>query len=156
MELMSLTGGQFDLAERVVAPSAIASTVAQDALQSRVITAVSFDGNGQAHLMSYGMQGDTTVYDTEVSIVDPQEVADAAAALAADGFVITAFGGNDTDGYVLVGTKVHGDTMPRPLYVYPQSNLPGRAWTQVLSLTWVEYASSGSVSSQGDQTVMEQ
>ena len=156
MELVSLTGGQFDLAERVVAPGAIASTVAQDALQSRVITAVSFDGNGQAHLMSYGMGGDSTVYDTQVSIVDPQDVADAAAALAADGFIITAFGGNDTDGYVLVGTKVHGDTMPRPLYVYPQSNRPGRAWTEVLRLTWLEYAPSGAVSSQGNEIILEQ
>lgn len=156
-EWLSIQGGQFDLIQRTVSAGLIASTVASDAAQSRVITAVSFDASGQAHLMSYGWQGDTTtVYDTEVSIVAPQDVVNAASNLGSAGFIITAFGGDDTDGYVLVGTKVHGDTLPRAVQAYPQSNLGGRAWMEVADVTWLEYTSSGSISSQGYEFVSEQ
>jgi len=44
-------------------------------------------------------------------------VATASTALANSGYFISAFGGNDTDGYVVVGTRVMGDTMPRPVAV---------------------------------------
>ncbi|MHB8304341.1 MAG: hypothetical protein ACYDC6_16255 [Acidobacteriaceae bacterium] len=43
----------------------------------------------------------------------------AATSLANAGYIITAFGGNPTDGYVLVGTRVRGDSMPRPILVFP-------------------------------------
>jgi hypothetical protein len=148
LELLKIQGGSaFDLLERVVAPGSITSTVAADGLQSRVITAVSFDAKGQAHLMSYGWQGDTTtVYDTEVSIVAPQDAVTAASSLGSAGFIITAIGGDDSDGYVLVGTKVHGDSLPRPVQAFPQSNLPGSAWWVVARFSWLEYSSSGSIS----------
>ena len=156
IELLSIQGGQFDLAERVVSPDAIASTVAADASLSRVITAVSFDASGQAHLMSYGWQGDTTtLYDTEVSVAAPQDVVTAATDLGNAGFIITAFGGDDTDGYVLVGTKVHGDSMPRLVQAFPQSNLPGPYYV-VANFSWLEYSSSGSISSRGQELVSEQ
>jgi Immunoglobulin domain len=156
-EWLTIQGGQFDLIERVVAPGMITSTVASDAAQSRVITAVSFDASGQAHLMSYGWQGDTTtVYDTEVAIVTPQDVVDTAGNLAGAGFMITGFGGDDTDGYVLVGTKVHGDSLPRALQAYPQSNLGGRGWVDVARLLWQEYSASGSETSNGYEYISEQ
>ena len=44
-------------------------------------------------------------------------MATAATTLANDGYFISAFGGNDTDGYILVGMRVAGDTMPRPVIV---------------------------------------
>jgi hypothetical protein len=156
-EWLKIQGGQFDLIERVVAPASIASTIAADALQSRVITAVSFDASRQAHLMSYGWQDDTsTLYDTDVSIVSPHDVVIAATALGSGGFIITAFGGDDTNGYVLVGTKMHGDSLPRPVQAYPQSNLPGSAWWVIASFHWIEYSASGSISSQGWELVSEQ
>ena len=31
------------------------------------------------------------------------------------GYIITAFGGNGTDGFVLVGTRVKGNTAARPV-----------------------------------------
>jgi hypothetical protein len=113
--------GGFDLIERVVAPSDIASVVAQDGANSRVITAVSFDASGQAHRFSYGWQGDsTTAFDTNIMTVTGDEVASAAVELSGHGYVITAFGGDLTNGFVLIGAKVHGDSLPRNLYIFAE------------------------------------
>lgn len=153
---LTIQGGQFDLAERVVSAGSIDSTVAADGLSSRVITAVSFDAQGEAHLMSYGWKDDTTTqYDTAVSVVDPQDIVRAAQNLASAGFIITAFGGNDGDGYVLVGTKVRGDSMPRPLEVFPQSNQSG-PWIIVADYDWDENSSGSAASNQGFETILEQ
>lgn len=154
-EWLTIQGGQFDLIERIVSSGAIASTAAADGLNSRVITAVTFDSSNQAHLMSYGWQGDSsTQYDTSVSIVDPQDVVTAAEGLANAGYIITAFGGDDTNGYVLVGTKVQGDSMPRPLQAFPQSNQSG-PWIGVANIWWNENTSGGS-SSAGTELILEQ
>ena len=110
--------GGFDYKLEVVPPSQVQTTTAADGAESRIITAVSFDANGQANLISYGWTGDTaTVYETQTTLVLPAEVAGAAAALAGQGYFISAFGGNDILGYVLVGMRVQGDTLPRPIIV---------------------------------------
>lgn len=118
----------FALRRQVVAPNAVASTVAADAAQSRVVTAVSFDDStGQVDLLSYGWQADTTTaYDTDVLEVNPAvpDIEAAASTLAQDGYIITAFGGNFNDGFWLVGTKVHGDSMPRPVQIFDQNSAP--------------------------------
>lgn len=93
----------------------------QDGAASRIITAVSFDDKlGQADLISYGWTGDTsTVYDTKTMIIASEgDVAAAAITLAGEGYVISAFGGNETDGYLLVGTRVKGDSLPRQICVF--------------------------------------
>lgn len=107
----------FGMENQVVAPNAVSSTVAADARQSRVVTALSYDDDtGNVNLISYTWQGDTSaIYDTMVLSALPQDVASAAKTLANDGYIITACGGNDHDGFLLVGTKIHGDTMPRSL-----------------------------------------
>jgi hypothetical protein len=111
------TGG-FDYRREVVSPAEVESTVAQDAAQSRIITAVSFDANGQANLFSYGWTGDaTTVYESHTVIAASADVASAATDLANDGYSISAFGGNDANGYLLIGTRVKGDTLPRPMTI---------------------------------------
>ena len=87
-----------------------------DGTESRVITAVSFDASGNAVLISYGWAGDTTtVYEAQTTVVPASEVLAAATNLAGQGYFISAFGGNDTDGYVLVGMRVRGDSLPRPI-----------------------------------------
>ena len=84
--------------------------------KSRVITAASFDASGNAVMISYGWQGDTTtVYDAQTTVVSPRQVVTAATTLANEGYFISAFGGNDTDGYILIGMRVQGDTLPRPI-----------------------------------------
>jgi hypothetical protein len=42
-----------------------------------------------------------------------------ATSLANAGCIITAFGGDPTYGYAMVGTKVYGDSLPRPVLTFP-------------------------------------
>jgi hypothetical protein len=92
-----------------------------DGKESRIVTAVSFDASGNAILISYGWTGDTTtVYETQTIVVPQQNqissaVSSAATTLANAGYFISAFGGNDTDGYILIGGRVQGDNLPRPI-----------------------------------------
>jgi hypothetical protein len=92
-----------------------------DGTESRIVTAVSFDASGNAILISYGWTGDTTtVYETKTIAIQPgnnvsSAVVSAATTLADTGYFISAFGGNDTDGYALIGARVQGDTLPRSI-----------------------------------------
>jgi hypothetical protein len=98
-----------------------------DGTESRVITAASFDASGNAVLISYGWQGDTTtVYEAQTIVVPPSQVVSAAMNLANVGYFISAFGGNDTNGYILVGMRAQGDTLPRPITALNESapNIP--------------------------------
>jgi hypothetical protein len=110
--------GGFDYRMEAVPPAQLAATVAADGASSRVVTAVSIDAStGLADLISYGWQGDTTTaYETTTQIVSPQNITSAASAMAAQGYIISAFGGNDTNGYALVGMRAAGDTMARALW----------------------------------------
>ncbi len=93
-----------------------------DGTESRVITAASFDASGNAVLISYGWQGDTTtVFEAQTAVVPASQVIATATNLANDGYIISAFGGNDTNGYILIGMRVQGDSMPRPITA---SNIP--------------------------------
>ncbi len=115
--------GAFDMRREIVSPGAVESTVAADAAASRVVTAASFDANGQANLLSYGWQGDTTtVYDSAVmTATNQQEIESGAQTLAGQGYILTAFGGDPTNGFLLIGTRVHGDTLARPIEIADQS-----------------------------------
>ena len=95
----------------------IQAVAAADGAESRVITAVSFDDTSQmAYLISYGWTGDTTtVYETQTMVTTKSNVLAAATTLAKAGYVISAFGGNDIDGYMLMGMRIQGDTLPRPI-----------------------------------------
>ena len=101
--------------------SQIQAQTSLDGSQSRIVTAVFFDPSGNANLLSYGWQGDTTtVYEAQTTLVPPGSnvvaaVAAAATTLADKGYFISAFGGDDTNGYVLVGMRVQGDSYPRPI-----------------------------------------
>ena len=54
------------------------------------------------------MQTATATFDTVSSVAQQ---------LAADGYIITAMGGTAADGILLVGTRVQGDTTPRPMLI---------------------------------------
>jgi hypothetical protein len=109
--------GGFDYRIEAVPPSQIQATVAADGAESRIVTAVTFDDSlGDAILVSHGWQGDTTtVYEAQTDVVAPADVANEATILAGEGYFISAFGGNDTDGYMLIGMRVQGDSLPRPI-----------------------------------------
>lgn len=147
----TVQGGGFDLRREIVSPGAVQATVAQDAAESRVVTAVSFDANAQANLLSYGWKGDTTtVYDTDVVSIPAEgggyqtvvsAVVSAAQTLAGEGYILTAFGGDGTNGFLLIGTKVHGDTLPRPIIdtACPQ----GGCYSGYATVVWLFYNNGG-------------
>jgi hypothetical protein len=120
METNETTG--FDGHLQVISPSALQSTAEQEGLQSRVITAASFDAQGQINLLSYGWQQDTTTqYETEAMVVTPDNVISTVTSMANDGYILTAFGGDITNGFILVGTRVQGDSLPRPIIAITSS-----------------------------------
>jgi hypothetical protein len=115
--------GQFDYRLEEVAPDQVQATVTADGAESRIVTAATFDdATGQVILISYGWQGDnTTVYEAKTVVATPQDVVNQAFDLANAGYFISAFGGNHTDGYLLIGMRVQGDTLPRPITNNSQS-----------------------------------
>jgi hypothetical protein len=111
------SAGGFDLAQHSVLPSGLQAAATQEGSLSRVITAVSFD-SGQVDYLSYGWNSDTTTrYETRVAMATLDAIGSEAQNLAASGYIVTALGGNVTDGFVLIGTRVNGATTPRPLVV---------------------------------------
>jgi hypothetical protein len=112
------TQGSFDQRLEVVPSSQVQAQVTQDGQDSRIVTAVSSDGSGNVDMLSYGWTGDTTtVYEAQTYLVQLSQIGATATTLANDGYFISAFGGNDTDGYLLIGMRVKGDTLPRPINV---------------------------------------
>jgi hypothetical protein len=119
----SQTGG-FDLAQHTIAPSGLQQAATQEGAQGRVITAVSYDA-GQVFYLSYGWQSDpSTVYETQVATATFDSVGQVATSLAQAGYIITAAGGNYADGILLVGTRVKGDSMGRPIIIIPAGQSP--------------------------------
>jgi hypothetical protein len=131
--------GGFDYKLEVVPPSQVSATSVADGTASRVITSASFDASGNANLISYGWTGDTTtVFETQAAVVQHGEVCSTAATLAGEGYIISAFGGNNTDGFILIGMRVLGDSLPRSI----DDPIGGRDespyFTNVVSLTDTE------------------
>jgi hypothetical protein len=89
------------------------SVASQQGSVGHVITAVGLNA-GLVTYVSYGMQNDATGYEVAVADATLGNIVAQAAALAQQGYIITAVGGNTTDGFLLVGTRIQGDTMPRP------------------------------------------
>jgi hypothetical protein len=116
--MIKTTQGIFDQRLEVIPPAQFQTQVAQDGQASRIVTAVSFDASGNINLLSYGWTGDTsTVYETQADLVPADQIQATATALANQGYFISAFGGNDSNGWILVGQRVKGDTLPRPINV---------------------------------------
>ena len=112
----------FDRHMSSVTPENLQAAATQEGAASRVITALSND-NGQIVYLSYGWQADTaTLYEAQVVSAPTSGAVAAAANLAAQGYIITASGlADDAGDVLLVGTRVQGDTLPRP-FVAAQGN----------------------------------
>jgi hypothetical protein len=112
--------GGFDLTQNTIAPSDFQAAATQEGAHSRVITAVSYNA-GQITYLSYGWQADrSTVYETQVATATLGTASTVAQGLAAQGYIITASGSAqaaDGTGVLMVGTRVQGDTMARPMMV---------------------------------------
>lgn len=121
LEAVQSTG--FTLTQGTVAPSALQAAATQEGALSRVITAVSFNA-GNVTYFSYAWQSDsTTVYEAQVATATFATLGTAATNLAQAGYIITALGGNGTDGFILVGTRVKGNTAARPILIGEQPQI---------------------------------
>ena len=121
--------GGFEFASQTVSPSQLQAVATQQGEQSRVITAISFDAAGDAHVITYGWQSDrTTIYDNRVisATSNSDTIAAEITNLAAQGYIVTAMGGDPTNLLWLVGARVKGDTMSRPLEVVLQTGNHGQ------------------------------
>jgi hypothetical protein len=120
----------FELVQNTVTAASLEAAATQEGASSRVITAISYSA-GQITYLAYSWQADTaTLYDSEVVTTSPTYAPTAAAALAAQGFIITATGQADSSGNILlVGTRVQGDRMARP-FVSAQGSLAIQAMMQ--------------------------
>ncbi len=134
--------------------TSIQNQAAADGMQGRIVTAITLDdANQQAILISYGWQADTaSTYETTSNIVQPDQVLATGATLANAGYFISAFGGNATDGYVLIGTRVQGDTMPRPFVQHgppvgytPPTNPSNANFTPTLWFFYPNSAGAGGI-----------
>ena len=129
--------GGFDYKLEEVAPSEVNAAIANDGAESRIVTTVTYDSAaGEWALISYGWQGDTTtVYESESVIVPSSQVWTEVQTLASQGYFLSAYGGNDEAGYLLVGMRVQGDTLARPIDdgngVLP-ANADNANWTPVM------------------------
>ena len=124
--------------------TAIQDQATLDGSESRIVTATTFDDAGQqAVLLSYGWTGDTTTsYESLTFVVPSSQIGGTAITLANDGYFISAFGGNDTDGYILVGMRVKGDSLPRPIWVNGVGTEPGAPTLPYATLAIWEYGTS--------------
>ena len=105
----------FDAAWHTVLPANLQSSVAADGLTGRVVTAISTNASGQVDYISYGWQQDKNIYDVLSVFATSSDVEDQASLMAAQGYIITATGRSNTNNdFILVGTRVQGDSIPRP------------------------------------------
>lgn len=118
--IQSAQSTAFALEQNTVAPADLQAAATQEGATSRVITAISVNGNAVTYL-AYGWQADTTtLYEAQVATASTAQAPAAAADLAAQGYAITAIGQADSNGNLyLVGTRVQGDTMARPFIAAP-------------------------------------
>jgi hypothetical protein len=116
----SETSSGFNRVEYTVPASGLQALATQEGLSGRVITAVSYDGT-QATVFSYGWTGDpSAVYESDVIFATLDSATSLAQGLAGQGYIITATGttqATDGSGVILIGTRVQGDTTPRPMLV---------------------------------------
>jgi len=120
---------EYDLTWGSVAPNALQAAASQAGVRGRVITAVAFKG-GKVVYLSYGWsRAASSEYEAKVVPTSFDSVTVNAAKLAGEGYIITAVGGNDSDGFLLVGTRVAGQTAPRRFEVATDSaaSVPGNS-----------------------------
>jgi hypothetical protein len=130
-----------------VPPGQLQAVATQLGGQSRVITALGYDASGNVFVVSYGWQSDIkTVYETQAVVIpsvstgvataDSDVIITTVTNLANQGYIITAMGGSAANGLVLIGTRVQGDTLARPLRVSTTApSQQGQISSAILSLS---------------------
>lgn len=145
-------GTGFDMTQQSVAPEDLQAAATEEGAHSRVITALSSNA-GKILYLSYGWQGDTsTLYDTQVATASSSTLATVAANLAAQGYILTAIGGAGTsDSFVVVGTRVQGDSMARPFVTALSGTQAATLWQPGYASVGVIRDSAGNVTYLGER-----
>ena len=94
--------------------SNLGTWAAGEGARGRVVTAVSANGS-LIHAQAFGRTGDPAAYETRIVDATSETLAAQAVALAADGYIVTAFGRSGPAGLILIGTRVAGVTTPRSI-----------------------------------------
>ena len=124
--LQTSAAGGFTVISQSIDPAGVQAVVSQLGEESQVVTALTFNA-GQVQTLAYSWQGDTTtIYEAKAVAVTGDNFITEATSLAASGYIITALGGDPTDGLILIGTRVQGDTMPRPIQFVTPSGTQGQ------------------------------
>jgi hypothetical protein len=140
--LQTSQAGGFTFVRQWVAPSDVQAVATQLGQESRVITALSFNA-GQVYVLSYSWQSDTTtIYEVTVVSATGDTFVTQAMNLAAQGYIVTAMGGDPTDGLLLVGTRVQGDTIARPVDYVDYQGLHGSLPANIQTLSRDIFASN--------------
>ncbi len=140
--LQTSAAGGFSAISQLVDPADVQAVASQLGGQSQVVTALTFNA-GQVQILSYGWQGDTTtIYEAKAVAATGDNFITEATSLAAAGYIITALGGDPTDGLIFVGTRVQGDTMSRPIQFVTPSGTQGQL-DKTVQFTTQELVTSG-------------
>jgi hypothetical protein len=108
--------GGFTMQRATVTDATLAATVSAMAAKGVVVTAASVNSAAGIDLVAYSWSGDQgTTYDAQTVLTTYVNVGPQALSLAQQGYIITAVGTADANQMLLVGTKVHGDSLPRNL-----------------------------------------
>jgi hypothetical protein len=143
----------FDLTLQDVTPADLQAAATQEGAHSKVITAITYNGSSQAIYASYGWQSDpSTIYDEQVVTTTYENLTSDAATLASQGYILTAIGGSPSnDALLVVGTRVQGDTLPRPFVTAPLGTQAATIWQPGYATVGVSKDASGNVTYFGEK-----
>lgn len=137
-----------------VAPADLQAAATQEGANSRVITAITFNGGSQVIYASYGWKSDTTtIYEAQVvqATTFATLISDAAT-LASQGYIITAIGGSPSNNaFLVVGTRVQGDTLARPFVTAPSGTQAATIWQKGYASVGVVQDTSGAITYLGER-----
>ena len=135
--IKSSLGGEFTpVSSQSVLPADFQTVASQEGAVGHVITAVGFNA-GMVLYVSYGWQNaPATTYEVKVATATLNTMVTQIAALAQEGYILSAAGGDTTNGFLLIGTRVQGDTMPRRFRVVttPNEDVTTLLWGQGYAL----------------------
>jgi hypothetical protein len=137
-----------------VAPTDLQAAATQEGAHSRVITAITFNGGSQVIYASYGWQSDTTtIYEAQVAQATSATLSSVAANLASQGYILTAIGGagSAADAFLVVGTRVQGDTLARPFVTAPSATQAATVWQPGYATVGVIQNSAGTLTYLGER-----
>jgi hypothetical protein len=141
--LQTSAAGGFTVISQSIDPAGVQAVVSQLGEQSQVVTALTFNA-GQVQTLAYAWQGDTTtIYEVKAVAATGDNFIPEATSLAAAGYIITALGGDPTDGLIFIGTRVQGDTMSRPIQFVTPSGTQGQLDETVQFITQELFTSAG-------------